>query len=83
MKLERKLRIKDTYCQLIRDLAFDYDGCETVESLKNLIDELSTYAYMAINNDDKEIISCSEKYNYNILGEPISERENEEDDENV
>lgn len=30
----------DEWMELIRDIGFDYDGCNTVESLKGLVDEL-------------------------------------------
>lgn len=44
MDLERQIKIKDKYCQLIINLGFDYDGFNTVDSLKGLIDELVSYA---------------------------------------
>lgn len=75
MDLQRQIEIKNAYLQLIIDLGFDYDGCETIEGLKFLIDELCTYAKMAINNDDKTVIYISGKDNIedNILMERISE----------
>lgn len=30
----------DEWMELIRDIGFDYDGCNSVESLKELVDEL-------------------------------------------
>jgi hypothetical protein len=37
----------DEYLELIHDLAYDYDGCRTIESLKSLIDEIVDYANKA------------------------------------
>lgn len=37
----------DSRLGLLLDIGFDYDGFNTVESLKGLIDELCTYAYQA------------------------------------
>ena len=37
---KNKIDNKDNWCQLIVDIGFDYDGCNTIESLKGLIDEL-------------------------------------------
>ena len=41
---KNKIDNKDNWCQLIVDIGFDYDGCNTIESLKGLIDELVRYA---------------------------------------
>lgn len=72
MDLERQIKIKDEYCQLIINLGFDYDGFNTVDSLKGLIDELVSYAKRAIECDDKEAIYVNGKGERdNILGEPI------------
>lgn len=72
MDLERQIKIKDKYCQLIINLGFDYDGFNTVDSLKGLIDELVSYAQKAIEYDDKEVIYVNGKGERdNILGEPI------------
>ena len=56
MNLERQIKIKDEWCQLIIDLGSDYDGCNTVESLKGLIDELVDYAHKAIVCDDVSVV---------------------------
>lgn len=37
----------EEYLELLCDIAVDYDGCNTVESLKNLVDELKGYAHKA------------------------------------
>lgn len=72
MDLERQIKIKDKYCQLIIDLGFDYDGFNTVDSLKGLIDELVSYAQRAIECDDKRIVYVNGKGEHdNILGESI------------
>lgn len=39
----------EEWLELACDIAIDYDGCETVESLKDLIDEMKEY----INNARK------------------------------
>ena len=58
--LKRQIKIKDAYLQLIRDIAFDYDGYgDSIEGLRDLVDELSAYAKMAIENDDQSSIYSS------------------------
>lgn len=37
----------DEWLELICDIAVGYDGCETVESLKELVDEMREYAVNA------------------------------------
>lgn len=70
--LERQVKLKDAYCQAIINLGFDYDGFNTVESLKGLIDELVSYAQRAIECDDKGIAYVNSKGEHiNILGEKI------------
>lgn len=69
MSEDRQIKIKDRYCQLIIDLGYDYDGCESPESLKSLIDELLVYAKAAIECDDKKDIYWNNGKRYNILGE--------------
>lgn len=75
MGLERQIDIKNAYLQMIVDLAFDYDGYEDTENLKNLIDELSHYAKLALENNDKEPIYASysngKKIDSNILIEDL------------
>lgn len=74
MDLERQIKIKDKWCQLIIDIGFDYDGYNTVEGLKSIIDELVDYAHKAINCDDKTVayIGADDKKS-NILLEEIKE----------
>ena len=74
MNLERQIKIKDEWCQLIIDLGFDYDGCNTVESLKGLIDELVDYAHKAISCDDVSVVYVgADDKKSNILLENIKE----------
>lgn len=77
--LERQIEIKDRYCDLIWCLGVDYDGYETPEGLKSLIDELVALAKRAVKNDDKYAIyeSCGDKY-YNILNEEVPAPKEEE-----
>ena len=37
------------YLKLICDIAIDYDGFNTIESLKGLVDEMASYAKEAMN----------------------------------
>ena len=53
---ERQLKIKNEYLKLIIALGFDYDGFNTVEGLKALIDELVRLATKALKNDDKSTV---------------------------
>ena len=72
MSLDEQIKLKNAYCQLIVDLGFDYDGYNSVESLKSLIDELVGYAQKAIDNDDKTAIYVDEDgHEQNILLEDI------------
>ena len=72
--LERQIEIKNEYLGFILDLAYDYDGFNTVEGLKGLIDELSKYARCALDNNDKIPIYRDMNGNdFNILHEKIGE----------
>lgn len=77
MELQRQIDIKNAYLQMIVDLAFDYDGYESTENLKGLIDELSHYAKLALENNDKKSIYTSYsngvKINSNILMEDLED----------
>ena len=74
MDLERQIKIKDKWCQLIIDIGFDYDGFNTVESLKGLIDELVDYAHKAIICDDVSVVYIgADDKKSNILFEDIKE----------
>lgn len=72
MDLERQLKIKDEYCKTIIEIGLGYDGYEASDDLKKLIDELLSYAKMAIECDDKSQIFIDAKGNkLNILSEVI------------
>ena len=74
MSLDEQIKLKNAYCQLIVDLGFDYDGYNSVESLRLLIDELVGYAQKAIDNDDKTAIYVDEDgHEQNILLEDIKD----------
>lgn len=74
MDLERQIKIKDKWCQLIIDIGFDYDGFNTAESLKGPIDELVDYAHKAIICDDVSVVYVgADDKKSNILLEDIKE----------
>lgn len=77
-KLERQIKIKNAYLILINDIAYDYDGCNTIESLKGLIDELVKMNTQALKNDDWTVMytDLSQTKNRNILQELLDERNN-------
>ena len=55
-KIKRQNKIKDNYLKLMLDISYDYDGCNTVKSLQELIDELNDLMRKAIQNDDKSMM---------------------------
>lgn len=60
-EMERQIRIMEKYFELICDLGYDYDGCNTVEGLKSLIDELVRLASLGrVANDTEAIYSTLE-----------------------
>lgn len=72
--LEKQLKIKNNYLELIYAMGFDYDGFEQVESLKDLIDELVDYAVKALKNDDSAVVAISGRgKELNILYEEIGD----------
>lgn len=72
--LKRQNKIKNEYCSLIWNLGIDYDGLNTVESLKDLIGELVDYAIKAQTNNDKTVeYEGGNNEKYNILREKIDE----------
>ena len=76
MDEERMIKIKDAYLQLIVDLAFNYDGYSNADDLMVLIDELSSYAKLALENNDTAAIYESHSFDgketqNNILMEDI------------
>lgn len=69
--MTRTEKIQTQYLKFIINLGYDYDGFDTVEDLKNLIDELIRYAKLGLEKNDKEIIYINNKLKFNILGEQI------------
>lgn len=68
---DKVIQIMEKYLELIIDLGFDYDGLNTVESLKALIDEIVRYAKLGRAYNITEPIFINEKNKFNILGEEI------------
>lgn len=76
--LERQIKIKDSWCYMIYAIGFDYDGYNDVKNLKDIIDELVSYANKAIECDDKTPVYYSsdlkgKETKANILFEEIKE----------
>lgn len=63
--------IMEKYLELIADLGYDYDGLNSVESLKGLIDELVRYANLGRVCNTTEPIYENGGKKYNILMEEI------------
>ena len=68
--LKRQIEIKNNYLDLIYCIGYDYDGCNSVKSLKELIDELVDLAAKGIKNDDKSEMYMGGK---NILFEQVGD----------
>lgn len=69
---DRELKIKDEYLMLIHDIGYDYDGLDSKESLKSLIDQLIDYTTKAYCCDTKsEIYQDGKGKSLNILREEI------------
>ena len=66
----------ERYLELIIDIGFDYDGCNTVEGLKRLIDELVHLASLGRACNTTEPIYINNGKQYNILHERIGEEAN-------
>lgn len=74
MDLERQIEIKNEYLVFILDLVYDYDGFNTIEGLKGLIDELRIYASYALDSNDKiPVYRDGNGNDFNILHEKIGE----------
>lgn len=67
--LEQQIVIMEKYFELITDLGYDYDGLNSVESLKGLIDELVRYANLGRVCNTTEPIYENGGKKYNILME--------------
>lgn len=71
--MNKQVEIMEKYLELIIDLGFDYDGCNTIESLKELINELVHYAKLGrVCNITEPIYENSSK-KYNILHEELKD----------
>lgn len=57
-KMRKQIKEKDEALKMIRDVAFDYDGFNDVDSLKTLIDDLREIAHRGINS--KPIVMTKE-----------------------
>ena len=72
VNLGRKIKIKDAYLKLIYCVAFDYDNCNTIKDLQDLLDEIMKYSDLAIDSDDTTpIYNITDEISENILGEKI------------
>lgn len=70
--LKRQIKIKNNFFQMIIDLGFDYDGFNSTDDLKKLIDELVRCAKLGLKCNDKEVMFIDGKHNkYNILHEEL------------
>ena len=67
----REILIKNEYMKLIDAISFDYDGCETAEDLKRLIDNIRDYIKKAYNSDDTSSIYGVVGKKMNILMEEL------------
>ena len=67
----KKIVIMEKYLELITDLGYDYDGLNSVESLKMLIDELVKLASLGRVCNTTEPIYENGGKKYNILMEEI------------
>lgn len=68
---ERNMEIMQRYFELIYDLGVDYDGCNTIEGLKGLIDEIMEYVLYGRTYDTTKPIYINQDKEYNILHEKI------------
>ena len=66
--MKKQIIIMEKYLELICDLGYDYDGCNTIESLKGLVDELVHFASLGRVCCINEPIYINENKKYNILG---------------
>ena len=73
-KLERENNIREKYLDLIAEKSFDYDGYNSIEGLKTLIDEMDYYANLGRKADDKRVIyHHGDGTKRNILNEIVGE----------
>ncbi len=74
-ELKEQVIIMEKYLELITDLALDYDGCNTIESLKVLIDELDRLACLGRVCNVTETIYVNNNKAYNILHQELEKGE--------
>ena len=73
-KLQRQIKIKNNYFDMIYFVGADYDGYEKAKDLKSVIDDLVDYAIKGKNNDDKsQMYMNGNGKPENILFEEIKE----------
>ena len=77
-QLNEQVIIMEKYLELITDLALDYDGCNTIESLKRLIDELDRLACLGRVCNVTEPIYANENKKYNILHQELEKGDSNE-----
>lgn len=65
------IKIMENYLELIYDLGYDHDGCETTSDLMSLIDEIVRYASLGRVYNTTETIYVNGNEKYNILHEKI------------
>ena len=73
-ELQRKdniIKIMENYLELIYDLGYDHDGCETTSDLMSLIDEIVRYASLGRVYNTTETIYVNGNDKYNILHKKI------------
>lgn len=72
-KLERQIKIKNKYFQMIIDYGFDYDGFNDVSNLKQLIDDIVEFSKAGLDCNDKKVVYINRngKKKYNILDEEL------------
>lgn len=69
--MKNQIIIMEKYLELICDLGYDYDGCNTIESLKELVDELVHFASLGRVCCINEPIYINGNKKYNILGKEL------------
>ena len=75
---KKQIIIMEKYLELIYDIGFDYDGCNTIEGLKGLIDDLVHCASLGRACNTTEPIYTNMGKHYNILHEEIEGKEDNE-----
>ena len=73
LEKDKEIEIMKKYFQMIIDLGYDYDGFNSVEDLKGLIDSLCKYASLGKECNTTESIYVNRDKKYNILNEELKE----------